>query len=172
VAFDGVQITMRDGSGPPAANDLVRVQTGIQYQGDGGVQTIEVGDQQTVKTNLPGSQVFSGPSLDLFTSLKSFSASLTGHYGAGLTQGIADIGAAKDQIGKAQGEVGALSNRLTTDQAALQDAKSLVQSSLSQEQDADVVQAISDLSMQQVAMQASAQAASQIFQTSLLNFLK
>jgi flagellar hook-associated protein 3 FlgL len=172
IGFDGVQVRISNLSAAPAAGDLFRVQTGIQYQGDGGTQTVEVGDNQTVRTNVPGSQVFSGPGLDLFAAFKNLAAALTGGYAGGITQGITDVGTAGDQVGRVQGDVGALSNRLQASRSALEDAQTFLQTTLSQEQDTDVVKSISDLTLQQTALQAAAQAASQIFNTSLLNFLK
>ncbi|HZS12807.1 MAG TPA: flagellar hook-associated protein FlgL [Nitrospirales bacterium] len=172
IAFDGVQVKITNGTGAPAGGDLFRVQTALQYQGDSTVQNIEIGDNQTVKTNLPGSQVFTGPTVDLFASLKSLASALTGGYGAGLDAGIAAITSAQSQVGQAQGEVGALSNRLSTTKSALEDAQSFLQTNISQEQDADIVKAISDLTLQQTALQAAAQSASTIFSTSLMNFLK
>jgi flagellar hook-associated protein 3 FlgL len=172
IAFDGVQVRITNGTGAPAAGDLFRVQTGVQYQGDGGTQTVEVGDNQTVRTNVPGSQVFSGPSVDLFAAFKNLAAALTGGYGGGITQGIADVTTARDQVGRVQGDVGALSNRLQASRTGLEDAQGFLQTTLSQQQDTDIVKAISDLTLQQTALQAAAQAASQIFDTSLLKFLK
>ncbi|MDE3224720.1 MAG: hypothetical protein KGN30_04830, partial [Nitrospirota bacterium] len=156
----------------PAAGDLFRVQTGIQYQGNSGQQAIEVGDNQTIKTNLPGNQVFSGSAIDLFAAVKGLANALTGNYQGGISQANADADTATNQVVSAQGEVGALSNRLTATTSTLTQFQGLVTANLSNKQDTDVVQAISQLQQQQLALQATAQVASEMFNDSLLQFLK
>lgn len=172
INFDGLQVKITTGSAAPAADDLFRIQTGVQYQGNSGLQAIEVGDNQTVKTNLPGDEVFTGSTIDLFDSVKQLMSALKGGYGAGMDQGNEDAETAIAQVVKGQGEIGGLANRLDVTKATLEQIKDLAMRSLSDNQDADLVQAISDLQQQQLAMQAAAQIASQIFQNSLLNFLR
>lgn len=172
INFEGLQLKITNGSGAPAAGDLFRIQTGVQYQGNSGLQAIEVGDNQTVKTNLPGDEVFTGSTIDLFESVKDFVSALRGNYGGGMDQGNADAETAIAQVVQGQGEIGALSNRLDVTKTTLDQLKELVTKALSDSEDADLVQVISDLQQQQLAMQAAAQVASQIFQNSLLNFLR
>ncbi len=172
IAFDGLQVAITTGSAAPAADDLFRIRTGVQYQGTSGLQAIEVGDNQTVKTNLPGNEVFSGATIDLFASIKNLVSALNGSYRGGIEQGNADAETATSQVVKAQGEIGALTNRLDATNASLGQFRDLLAKSLSDNQDADLVQAISELQQQMLAMQATSQIASQIFQNSLLRFLQ
>ncbi len=172
ITFEGLQVTITTGSAAPAADDLFRIQTGVQYQGTSGLQAIEVGDNQTVKTNLPGNQVFTGETIDLFASVKQMVAALNGNYGGGIEQGNADTETATSQVVEAQGEIGALTNRLDTTNGNLEEFRILLAKSLSDNQDTDLVQAISELQQQQLALQATAQIASMIFETSLLQFLR
>jgi flagellar hook-associated protein 3 FlgL len=172
ITFEGLQVTITTGSAAPAADDLFRIQTGVEYQGTSGLQAIEVGDNQTVKTNLPGSQVFTGETIDLFASVKQLVAALNGNYGGGIEQGNADTETATSQVVEAQGEIGALTNRLETTNGNLEEFRILLAKSLSDNQDTDLVQAISELQQQQLALQATAQIASMIFETSLLQFLR
>ncbi len=79
IEAEGLRFSLRTGSAGPVSGDLFSIQTGIQYQGDDGLQTIEVGDGQTVKTNQPGNQTFSGPAIDLFASVKNLTAALIGN---------------------------------------------------------------------------------------------
>lgn len=172
ITFEGLQVTIKDGAAAPAAGDLFRVQTSAEYQGTSGLQAIEVGDNQTVKTNLPGNQVFTGSTINLFASIKNMVAALNGSYGGGINQGNADADTAISQVDQAQGEIGALSNRLDATNTTLGQFKDLLTKSLSDNQDTDLVQAISDMQQQQLALQATSQVASLIFQNSLLKFLQ
>lgn len=172
IAFHGVQLAIRDGASAPAGGDLFVVRTGMQYQGDAGIQAIEIGDNQTVKTNVSGDQAFAGPTVDLFASIKRLVASLNGNFAGGIQQGVADSDRLGEQMSAAQGEVGALTNRLDAAKSTLEDFKGFVESSLSNEEDIDIAKAISDLTLQDYALQATAQAASRIFDSSLLRFLR
>lgn len=172
IEAEGVRFSLRDGAAAPASGDLFSVQTGVQYQGNSGLQTIEIGDGQTVKTNVPGSQAFSGPTTDLFDSVKSLVAALNGNYGGGIQQSLANLNTSVDQVAVAQGEVGALSNQLVTTKTSLDDAKAFLSTVLSNNEDVDLVEAISSLTLQQQAIQAAGATLNRIFESSLLNFLK
>lgn len=172
IRVNGLQLSLQSGSAAPATGDLFRIQTGAQFQGNEGLQTIEVGDGQTVKTNVPGSQAFSGPTTDLFNSVKNLLASLNGNYGGGIQVGLRNVDAAVDQVSVAQGEVGALSNQLGTTKVSLDDTKTFLTSILSNNEDVDLVSAISELTLQQQAIQAAGATLNRIFESSLLNFLK
>jgi flagellar hook-associated protein 3 FlgL len=151
---------------------MFRVQTGVQYQGNSELQTIEIGDGQTVKTNVPGDQAFSGPTTDLFKSVKSLLTALNGNYGGGIQLSLSDVNTAVDQVSIAQGEVGALSNQLVTTKTSLTDTKTFLTTILSNNEDVDLVEAISKLTLQQQAIQAAGATLNRIFESSLLNFLK
>lgn len=172
IDFKGLRVAIRTNAGAPAASDIFRVRSGVQYQGDSGLTSIEIRDNQTVKTNLLGNEVFSGSTIDLFAAVKNLTSAFNGSYGGGINQGLADIDSAIQQISEAQGDLGALTNRLESTSDGLEQAKVLVQAALSQNEDVDIVKAISDLTEQQYALQAIAQAGSNIFDLSLMNFLK
>jgi flagellar hook-associated protein 3 FlgL len=172
IDIQGLRVSIRNGASGPSSGDLFRLVTSVQYQGNSGLQAIEIQDNQTVNTNVPGNQVFSGQTIDLFASIKNLTAALNGDYAGGIEQGLADIERALAQVSAAQGDIGAVQNRLTSTMANLDQTHELVSTALSQNQDADLVRLISDLTLQQYALQATAQAGSRIFETSLLNFLK
>lgn len=172
IETEGLRFSLRDGAAAPASGDLFSVQTGVQYQGDDGLQTIEVGDGQTVKTNQPGNQTFTGPTIDLFASVKNLTASLNGNYVGGVQQSLAGVDVAVDQISSVQGELGALSNRLGASKASLDETKVFLSNILSTNEDVDLVEAISQLTLQQQAIEAAGATLNRIFESSLLKFLK
>jgi flagellar hook-associated protein 3 FlgL len=172
IETEGLRFSLRTGAAAPASGDLFSVRTGLQYQGDDGLQTIEVGDGQTVKTNQPGNQTFTGPAIDLFASVKNLMASLNGNYGGGIQQGLAGVDVAVDQVSSVQGELGALSNRLGATYASLDETKVFLSTVLSTNEDVDLLTAISSLTLQQQAIEAAGAVLSRIFESSFLRFLK
>ena len=172
ITVKGLQFTISDNSGAPAASDMFRVLTGIQYQGNGGFQNVEVADNQTVKMNLPGNTVFSGSTVDLFAAFKNLTAALNGNYGGGIDQGLLDVDTTLSQVSGSRGEVGSLSNRLDSTKQNLDAAKELIIRGLSENEDADLVKVASDLAQQQLALEVASQALSRVFEATLLNFLR
>ena len=77
----------------------------------------------------------------------------------------------RHRISDAQGTIGALANRLQVTHDALDTATLTISKAISDNQDADLATAISQLSLQQVAVQAASQTFSKIFDASLLNHL-
>ncbi|HEU4685419.1 MAG TPA: flagellin [Nitrospira sp.] len=171
IGFDGIVCSIADKTGAPSAGDRFIVVTGTQYQGDGSMQTIPIGPGQTLQTNIPGSQAFGGPDIDIFDAMKRLATALRGNYGGGIAGGIADSAKSIEQITAAQGNVGALTGRLTSTSSSLQDAQTFLTDALSHSQDVDLTKAITDLTMQQYAVQAASATLARVFQNSLLNYL-
>lgn len=144
----------------------------VQYLGNDETQSIAVGNGQTVQITLPGSQVFAGPTTDIFDSLKNLLAALETNNGAGIETGVGDMDRAIEQITNARGQFGTFENRLDSTKTTLSDAVNVVQKALSQSEDVDLTEAVSNLTRQQMALQAAAASAKRIFDNSLLNFLQ
>lgn len=172
ISFEGLRVTLTTGSAAPATGDRFALVTGLQYQGDAGVHHVEVGPNQTVSTNVPGSQAFVGPDVDLFASIKNLVTSLRTNYRGGISETIGDLNQGLSQAGAVLGEVGALSNRLDATGARLEEARSFFTQTLSEIEDVDLAKAISDLTLQQYAIEAASRTLNQLFNTSLLNYLQ
>lgn len=144
----------------------------VSYQGNSETQSIEVGPDQTVQITLPGDQVFTGPTTNMFSTIADLLGALEGNNEAGIERGIGDMDLALTQVTNARGQIGALGNRLENTGSALEQLKEIVSAVLSQNRDADLAKAASDLTLQQLALQAAAQVANRVFDSSLLRFLK
>ncbi|MGH7258000.1 MAG: flagellar hook-associated protein FlgL [Nitrospiraceae bacterium] len=144
----------------------------VSYQGNTEAQDISVSPNQTVQILVPGSQIFTGPTTNIFTSVSSLLAALESNNSGGIDTAIGNLDRATSQISDAQGTVGALANRLEATRTALNTASVTIKQALSDKEDADLATAITQLSLQQVAVEATSQAFTKIFNTSLLNFLK
>ncbi len=172
ISFEGITVSLADGGSGPAAGDRFSVVTGVQYQGNNEIQYIETGSDQTLQSNVPGSQVFSSPTMDLFAAMGRLYGALNGNYRGGISQALAEIEEAFTQIASVQGEAGALANRLEMTASRLDATKGFVTETLSQNEDVDLVKAISDLTLQQYALEAASRTLTTIFNSSLLKFLR
>lgn len=144
----------------------------VVYQGNNETQSITVDENQTVQVTVPGSQVFTGPTTNLFDTIRDLLSALESNNSAGIETGIGDMDRAIAQIAEAQGQIGALANRLDSTKMMLEQVTELLTRSLSQHEDADLAKAASDLVRQELAIQATTEAASRLFGNLLLHFLK
>ncbi|MEK6784231.1 MAG: flagellin [Nitrospirota bacterium] len=171
ISFEGLRMTLANGSSAPATGDLFSIVTGLQYQGDAGVHAIEVGTDQTVPTNVAGSRVFIEGGIDIFAEVKQLISALRGNDRLGISNALRQLNQGGGQIAAIQGEVGATSNRLTTSLAQLEEAKSFFSKTLSETEDVDLVKAISDLTLQQYAIEAATRTLAKVLENSLLKYI-
>lgn len=172
ISFEGVNLTLSSNTGAPVAGDLFAVVPGLQYQGDAGVHSIEVGTGQTVPTNARGDRAFTSDAVDLFATAKQLVGSLRGNDREGISQALGGLNRGLSQIVTVQGEVGAVSNRMTTSAETLEETKGFVLQTLSQTEDVDLAKAISDLTLQQYAIEAASRTLTKVLESSLLNYLR
>lgn len=171
MSFDGIRMTLTNGTGAPANGDLFSVVSGLQYQGDAGVHAIEVGTDQTVPTNVAGDRAFIAGGIDLFAEVKQLVSALRGNFRQGISDALGELNQGVSQVAAIQGEVGATSNRLTTSAAQLEEAKAFFIQTLSETEDVDLAKAISDLTLQQFAIEAASRTLTKVFENSLLNYI-
>jgi len=171
ISLDGLRMTLTNESGPPAGGDLFSIVSGLQYQGDAGVHAIEVGPDQTVPTNVAGSRAFIEGGINIFAEVKQLISALRGNDRLGISDALGQLNQGVSQVAAIQGEVGATSNRLTTSAAQLEEAKSFFITTLSETEDVDLAKAISDLTLQQYAIEAASRTLTKVFESSLLNYL-
>ncbi len=158
-------------TGAPRNGDLLSITSGLRYQGDAGVHAIEIGTAQTVPTNVAGDRAFVAGGVDLFAEVKQLLGALRGNYRQGISDALGGLNQGVSQVATIQGEVGATSNRLTTSAAQLEDAKGFFTQTLSETEDVDLAKAISDLTLQQFAIEAASRTLSKVFENSLLNYV-
>ena len=144
----------------------------VAYQGNSETQSIAVGENQTVQILVPGSSIFTGSTTNMFDSLRDLLTALESDNRAGIQAGLGNLDLATAQISDAQGTVGALANRLQVTHDALDTATLTITKSISDNQDADLATAITQLRLQEVAVQAASQTFTKIFDSSLINYLR
>jgi flagellar hook-associated protein 3 FlgL len=144
----------------------------VSYQGNSESQSIAVGPGQTTQIVLPGDQVFTGATTNIFTDLANFLTALETNNRAGIETGIGALDQATVQISIAQGQIGAIANRLDTAQGTSQIVSEAIQKALSDQTGTDLATALTELQLQQTAYQATSQTFTRLFDSSLLRFLR
>jgi flagellar hook-associated protein 3 FlgL len=172
IVFNGIQLRITNGSSAPAAGDLFHVVAHTRYAGDSGSHLIEVADGEVVPTNVPGDTVFSGSAVNVFDTVQRLLAALRGNYKAGIVESLGDLDRALSQVSAGQGTIGALANRLDSTSSALAESKDLATNQLSSLEDIDLARTISDLALQEYAIQAAGETLGRIFDNTLLKHLR
>ena len=172
IAFDGLSATVTNGTGPPQTDDTFHVRVGYSYQGDSGSIDVETGDGRSVKTNMAGDQVFSGPTVNILTALQDFHQALATNNTDGLDTAIGQLDTALSQINNARADLGARANRLDTIKEGLELLNLNTETLRSDFEDADLAKVASELATLQTNLEASFATLTRQFETSLLNFLR
>jgi len=145
--------------------------SGVTYNGNSAVTTVQISQGQSLQTNLPGDQVFANSSGNVFAALNNLQNALTS--GTGIAAANTEVQNAFNQVNNQRVFYGNALNQLqSTDNFLSQDTVNL-----SQQQNslvgADMTKAISSLSQDQVAQQAALSATAQILNMpTLLSYLK
>ena len=171
-SFDGLDVTLSDGGTPPVAGDQFLVRVGYVYQGDNAAIDIEIGDGQTVTSNVTGNQVFTGPTVDIFQNLQEFHQALVTNDVAGIESAIGKLNDALPQVTDARASIGARVNRLDTVKDSLDLLSVNTQTLRSTFEDADFAKVASELTSLQGTLEASLATLTRQFETSLLNFIR
>jgi flagellar hook-associated protein 3 FlgL len=143
--------------------------TGDAYQGDASPVVRQIGPGVSVQVNVTGDDVLAG----LLPTLRTLSAHLAANDTASLgTTDLQAIDAGFDNLTAKRGLVGAITNRVDAAGVRLDDTTDITTAFLADTQDADLPQALTDLSAQQAALQAALRGGAALIQQSLMDFLR
>ena len=136
------------------------------YVGDGNPVLVRVNASSAVRVDVDGTTIGAG----------DFSA-LLDRVAQGVEDGDAaeqlpDLDALMNTVITANGNIGAVQNRVTTSQRAISSQNTDLTVSLAQNEDVDYAEVLTKFASQQVAYQAALGVTARINQTSLLDFLK
>jgi len=164
-AFDGRHLF----SGTATGTAPYSTATGDAYQGDTGAVVRQIGPGVSVQVNVTGDDVLSG----LLPTLRTLSTHLASNDIASLgTTDLKALDAAADTLTAKHSQVGAITNRVDAAGQRLDDVYDVTNAFLSKTQDADLPQALTDLSAQQNALQAALRGGATLIQQSLMDFLR
>ena len=141
---------------------------------DNGRVFYDLGNGVNLPVSIPGNQFFGSASdtNNAFAVLKQLQTALTNNDGTAAGNTIAQIDSRTNAMLASQAEVGALTNRAQMMQSRMTDLTQNVQGVLSNVQDANLAQVITDLNTAQTVQSASLQVGAKIIQPTLLDFLK
>jgi len=146
--------------------------SGVNYVGNSGVNSINVGTQFTVQTNLPGSELFSSPGNDVFQSLQDLITGLQNGDTAAISTAVGEVTSASNYIDQQRVFYGNTISQLNSQQTYLNSETT----QLAQQQNtlgaADLPTVISNLQSSEVSRQATLEAMSDTLQTNLFSYLK
>ncbi len=142
----------------------------VAYNGNDERISVQADFSVQVETNLPGSEVFSGP-VDVFQRLADLRDALQADDTDAITASISSMNEVVTQFNDALGQIGNRRTQLSQTQGLLTGFRTSLQSKMSSLEDADMARAITDLSREQVALSAMLQAGAAINQQSLMDYL-
>ncbi|MFY9911291.1 MAG: flagellar hook-associated protein 3 [Candidatus Sulfotelmatobacter sp.] len=144
--------------------------SGVTYQGNSGVNTVTLGNDFSLQTNLPGTELFSASGTDMFQSIQDLITSLQS--GSNIGTAVTEVGNSLNAIDTARVFYGNALNQLNSQQTYL----SSQTQQLTQEQNtidaADLPNVISNLTNGQVSLQATLETIGQTSQTNLFDYLR
>lgn len=153
----------------------------VLYHGDGSATKLEIGPGEQVQTNLTGNAVFLGDAngdgqpdtgkVDIFSVLTQLSAAMRSNDTNAVQTQLANLDTASNQVETLRGMIGNNAKMISDASTQMQSTQVDLNQVLSQYQDADMVQTLSDLTQQQTAYQAALKVTAQVSQLSILNYL-
>ncbi len=159
-----------------------------EYSGDEGEMLINTDKSQYMAMNIPGNKVFFGEGLqtptgkpqeegqseglNIFQAVRGLSIALETNDKAGVQDSLEDLDSAISQVVTARAQVGSRVTALNNLFESLQKSKVDDQVAISQQQDADVFQVVSDINKNQSTLEATLQTSGKIIQKSLMDFLR
>ncbi len=147
------------------------------YAGSDDAVKMEVGQGSYVSINYPGSRLLSGGTppgssgVDIIGELDKLTTALSTNDVTGIRAALPAMDAAQSQILAARTDVGGRMNRVQNAASNLESLKLSQTAAISDRQDVDILQVISDLTRQQTAFQAALSSAAKTSKLSLLDYL-
>ncbi|HHL39964.1 MAG TPA: flagellar hook-associated protein 3 [Deltaproteobacteria bacterium] len=143
------------------------------YQGDSNKYSISFGFNKTMTVGVNGNEVFKGGSsgTDIFTAVSDLAAALNSDDTAGIQSALADIQSGYDQVSNAVADIGGRVSRLENALSDIDVYRVELRSSVSDIEDADMAEVISEISLNQYALEAAMRAASRLLEVNFFNLL-
>jgi flagellar hook-associated protein 3 FlgL len=146
--------------------------SGVDYVGNSGVNSIAVGNQFTVQTNLPGSELFSSPGNNVFQAVQDLITGLQSGDTSQISTAVGEITNASNYLDTQRVFYGNTLDQLDSQQTYLNNDTT----QLAQQQNtlgaADLPSVISNLESAEVSQQATLESIAATQQTDLFNYLR
>lgn len=154
------------------------VSGGYDYNGDGNQRNIQISTDRQVTDGDPGVTIFGipngapnvpGSNTNIFEAIDQLAADLRNNSPSSAS--LADISSAFDRVQTVQSSIGVRLNALDTQEASNDNYKVDMKTVLSQTEDLDYAEAISQFNLQSTTLQAAQQAYSQVKKMNLFSYL-
>ena len=145
--------------------------TGYTYNGNDDSNSVAIGDQLSVKVNLPGSQIFSNSSNNVIGSLSSLVTALQSGNSSDIETATNAVDSALNFVGQQQGFYGSAETELNSQDTYLQQDKVTLASQENNLIGVDEATAATNLSQAETDNTAALAAAAKVLPNSLLNYL-
>ncbi len=154
-------------------NDTPAFDTTGTFMGTNDALMVEVDRGAPVQINYSGEELLrgSGGGTDIITVFDNLITALGNNDSAGVQAQLPNLDASLDQVLAMRTDLGARMNRLNSADAIIEEMKFSTTKIMSDKQDVDIMQVISDLSKQETAYQAAMAASAKVSQVSLLDYL-
>jgi len=144
--------------------------SGVSYKGNQGTNSVTIGNGYSLQINLPGSQIFDGTGADVFQAINDLITGLQNNAGIGsavteVSNAINYLSTQQAFYGNALNETQAQQTYLGTEQVNLGQESNTVSA-------ADVATVASQVSSDQIAVDATLSAIGKLPQNSLFDYLK
>lgn len=143
----------------------------VSYQGNSQVTTLQVSRTSTLQTQIPGNQIFSG-STNIFQVMSDLSTAMQSGNKDGIDAQVKKLEQFAEVVSIARSKIGSYVNMASNISAELTSGRLAREADLTQEQAANMAQAITELNMSQNALEATLAVGARISKLSLLDFLK
>ena len=145
--------------------------TSVTYQGDDQDMPLQVSRNSTLQTQIPGSDIFNG-SVDIFTTMSDLATAMQAGDKGAIDAQVKKLEQFSDTVSVARSKIGGYLNAAANVDSELSSTGLVRKSELSQVQDADLAQAITELTMNQQQLQATMAVGARLSQLTILDYLK
>ena len=145
--------------------------SGVRYDGNSKVDSIEIGDRRQIASGLSGDQIFTSSESDVFASLSSLATALDNNDVQGIQDATGQVRLAFDHVTSSRVVYGNQLAQLDSDERYLNQSQLLTKTRETELVGADPAAAVSQLQQAQFARDATLAAAARTQLMSLLDYL-
>jgi len=145
--------------------------TSVTYAGNNQDMPLQVSRNSTLQTQVAGSDIFSG-SVDIFTTMSDLATAMQAGDKAAIDAQVKKLEQFSDTVSVARSKIGGYLNAAANVDSELSSTGLVRKSELSHVQDADLAQAITELTMNQQQLQATMAVGARLSQLTILDYLK
>jgi flagellar hook-associated protein 3 FlgL len=157
---------------PPYSGDPVA------YAGDNGAFELEIGPGEKVRVNLTGPELFGNPapldpdSSDIWGLFDDMTAALHAGDSEAALEKMDYLDTAANQIRTQRSQMGNLAQRVDSAKLNMEDVRIDMEAMLSRYEDADLVETITNMTMQETAFKAALDITSRVSRLSILDYMR